>query len=58
MWSLEDGRLERELWSFDEFASKPAHEHIDPGARGSGLAELDEVVERLREKAVPKEAQL
>jgi hypothetical protein len=58
VWCLEDDRLEKELWSFDEFASKPAHEYIDPGARSSGLAEVDAVVERLREKAVPQEAQL
>ena len=58
VWCLDDNRLEKELWSFDEFASKPAHEYIGPGARSTGLSEVDAVMERLREKTVPREAKL
>ena len=55
VWCLDDNCLEKELWSFEEFASKPAHELIDPGARSSGLSKVDAVMERLRGKTVPHE---
>jgi hypothetical protein len=59
VWCLDDGGLEKELWSFDEFVSKNAYKWIGTGARNNeDYSEVDVVRERLSGKIVPHEAQL
>jgi hypothetical protein len=59
VWRLDDeGGLEKELWSFDEFVSKNAYRWIGPGARSNeDYAEVDVVRDRMNGKIVPLEAE-
>lgn len=51
VWRLDDGGLEKELWSFDEFVSKNAYRWIGPGARDNeDYAEVDVVRDRMNGK--------
>ena len=58
VWRLDDGGLEKELWSFDEFVSKNAYRWIGPGARDNeDYAEVDVVRDRMNGKIDPLEAE-
>jgi len=58
VWRLDDGGLEKELWSFDEFVSKNAYRWIGPGAReNEDYAEVDVVRDRMNGKTDPLKAE-
>ena len=54
VWCLDDGGLEKELWSFDEFVSKNAYRWTGEGARDNEYyAEVDVVRDRMNGKIDP-----
>jgi hypothetical protein len=57
VWCLEDSKLEKELWSFDEFVKTNAWKWIDEGARGNeDYAAVDEARERSQRETAPERA--
>jgi hypothetical protein len=57
VWCLEDSKLEKELWSFDEFVKTNARKWIDKGAHGNeDYAEVDEARERSQRETAPERA--
>jgi len=56
VWRLDDGGLEKELWSFDEFVKKNLWKWIDKGAESNeDYEEVDRVKERLNGEVVSDE---
>jgi hypothetical protein len=52
VWCLEDNKLDKELWSFDEFMSKNSWRWLGKGAQDNeDYAEVDIVRERFSRKA-------
>jgi hypothetical protein len=55
VWCLEDSKLEKELWSFDQFVKTNAWKWIDEGARrNEDYAVVDEARERSQGEAAPE----
>ncbi|KAF8257012.1 hypothetical protein EI94DRAFT_1667463 [Lactarius quietus] len=52
-WGQDDGYLDKELWSFDEFVQKNAWRWIDHGAGPRRNEEVDRVREMPREGIIP-----
>jgi hypothetical protein len=57
VWCLEDSRLDKELWTFEEFATKNAWRWLGKGAENNeDNAQVDAVRERFSGKTGPNEA--
>jgi hypothetical protein len=55
VWCVEDNRLDKELWSFDEFVRKNAGKWVGRGAEeNEDYREVDKVKERMNEETAPK----
>lgn len=53
VWCSKDSYLEKELWSFEEFARNNAYKWIGPEAENSGdYEEVDKVKERLNREDI------